>query len=266
MAAATNPVGEVGPKDILLRGLLTACHIFAGAIACVHLLLKMMRVTRMPTVLMECSVGSIGMLQEIWFGRVARDLISLALRSPLRDAAIRLVCAGPSIHATGACVLAVCHTPWQRLLANWCQHHNFALIPAAARWARHAGHAHVPWKYSGLRRLARHLRAGGRVVVIADSFDVPGGVALNFLGSKRMASRIAARLAELANVPLVAAIPAYRDGRVRFDVGAKFAAVKAPLSSLRLTTQLVAYVEQEIRRQPAVWGDALRIKRCVPRC
>jgi hypothetical protein len=266
MAVRTNLVDAVGRRDVLLRGLLTACHVFAGVIAGVHLLLKLMRVTRMPTVLAECSAGPMGVLREIWFGRVARDLISLALRSPLRDAAIRLVCAGPSIQATGACVLAVCHTPWQRLLANWCQHHHFALIPSAAKWARHAGHAHVPWKYSGLRRLARHLRAGGRVVVIADSFEVPGGVVLNFLGRKRMASRLAARLAELANVPLVAAIPAYRDGRVRFDVGATFATGKDPLSSLGLTTQLVAYVEKEIRRKPEVWGDALRIKRCVPRC
>jgi hypothetical protein len=103
----------------------------------------------------------------------------------------------------------------------------------------------------------RHLRAGGRVVVTADVFVEAGGISLRFLGKQRLASSVAARLAALAQVPLIAIVPVYRDKRLQVQVGATIVGGESLLESPEVTRQLLALFEAEMRKQPQAWGDTI---------
>jgi hypothetical protein len=250
----------VWPGDIALSCLLGVCSAFAHGAAALHSAAVQLRLAGISPLVIRSPDGVLPTLRQIWFGRFARELLSLALRSRLRAAAIARVSAGASTLARGSCIFAICHSPWQRLLATWCGERAFALLPAADRWARHAGAMHVAWGTEGLRRALRHLRSGGQVIVIADVFLHTGGVPVRFLDENRMANPFAARLAALAKVPVHAVIPAWHGQNLRLDVGATFTPAAADLGPERMAVELLGYFDRGLRMNPAAWGDIFHLR------
>ncbi|MBI1807517.1 MAG: hypothetical protein HYR76_10755 [Ignavibacteria bacterium] len=181
--------------------------------------------------------------------------MSLILRTPLRLGTLAIVdCTFPLAVETG-CIIAICHTPWARLLAEWCRVHDFALILAAGAWVQRTGHVNVPGGgLSGLRRLVRHLRTGGRAIVIADVFAGSRCCPVHFLGEDRIASTLPARLAAFAGVPLLAAVPQFQDGRVHLHGGIRLGVEVVRANQREVIQSLLTFFEGEIRRSPSVWG------------
>jgi hypothetical protein len=240
-----------------LRVALIACRWLAGPIAAAHALLCRARLVAASPVLGSAPGGLLRALHAAWFGRLARETLSLALRTAMRPAATGFVSPAVAAELAGPGVIAICHSPWTRLLAAWCGETHFALAPGPDRWAPRSGAAHVGFDRRGLRRLVTDLAHGGRVVVVADAFECVAGVATRFLGEERIVSCLAARLAALGHVPLVAVVPVLERGRVRVGDRATIRVAGEARSQQVATGRLIAFFDDQIRRRPWVWDGAL---------
>ncbi|NIN73425.1 MAG: hypothetical protein GTO46_16175 [Gemmatimonadetes bacterium] len=184
----------------------------------------------------------------------------LILRTFLRQAALdRVTYSLPSGHGSG-CVIAIFHMPWARLLASWCCDSNLALIVAGDVWVERAGQNVAPGGVRRLRRVIRHLRAGGRVVVMADFPRARRVCTVRFLGQEWHASTFPARLAACAGVPLLAWNPSLDRGRLQLAPGPAFAVGSLPEEQEAATRSVLAFFERTIRQSPALWSYSLRAR------
>jgi hypothetical protein len=191
---------------------------------------------------------------------LARESLVLILRTPLREVALDCVTCGLPPEYDSGCVIATFHMPWARLLALWCCESDFALIVAKHIWIQRAGVGVVPGGVRGLRRLIRHLRAGGRVVVMADFPRARRGYAIRFLSQEWLASSFPTRLAACAGVPLLAWDPSFDHGRLCVDPGPAFAVTSHPDEQEAVTRSVLACFERTIRERPALWSYSLRAR------
>jgi hypothetical protein len=81
------------------------------------------------------------------------------------------------------------------------------------------------------------------------------------LAEQQIVSRFPATLADVARVPIVAAVPAYENGRVHVSVGAIFGRAHARCERNGATGRLTEFFEKEICSRPAVWSDTLHVER-----
>lgn len=264
--AKTSPARDASKSPLgptCLGNALTACRFLSSWIASLHSLSVYAGHSRVSRCLSNCPDGLYRTLRDIWFTRLVRELLTPVLKTPLRGAALALVdCAPPANFANG-CVIAICHTPWARLLAEWCREREFALVLAGGVWVYRSGHLHVPGGVAGLRRLVRHLRDGGRAVVIADVFGRSRRCPVRFLGEDRLASLLPARLATLARVPLQAAVPSLQANRIHIRFGPRFTAGTSAVEQQTITQSLLSFFEREIRRRPALCNYILKAPRAV---
>ena len=68
--------------------------------------------------------------------------------------------------------------------------------------------------HNELLHIIRHLRYGGQVIIAADVFNKSNDQPAEILGKPGNLSLLPARLARIADVPLQAAVPILRNGRI----------------------------------------------------
>lgn len=247
-------------RPFCVCSLFAGCRVCAALVAALHSLLVRCRLADVSPLISAAPAGRARTLRDIWFARLARESLVLILRTFLRQAALdRVTYALPPSHESG-CVIAVFHMPWARLLASWCCDSDLALIVAGDVWVRRAGGSVVPGGVAGLRRVIRHLRAGGRVVVMADFPRARRGCTIRFLGQPWHASTFPARLAACAGVPLLAWNPSFDRGRLHLDPGPAFAVGSLSEEQEAVTRSVLAYFERTIRERPALWSYSLRLR------
>ncbi len=239
-------------ESICLGSVFTICQLLSIPIAVLHRLAVWVRLTHVSRYLSNSPDGLYNTLRDIWLTRLMRELFKLSMKMWLRGAALTLVNGTlPENRKTGY-VIAICHTPWFRLLAEWCRDRDFALVLVDGAWINRTGHVNVPGGVSGLRRLVRHLRSGGRAVVIADVFDRSRCCGVRFFEEKRLASLLPARLAALGRVPLHAVIPSLQAKQLHIRTGPLFIVGTSAVEQQTVTQGLLAFFEQEIRKRPAL--------------
>jgi hypothetical protein len=193
-------------------------------------------------------------LCNIWHVRLVRRMISFLVRTPLRRDILQLIDLNIPIDRYQGCIIMMCHTPWKRLLTEWCLEKNFALIIGTVkrtdrRWA-------ILREGAGsfeLHELVKYLDRGGRVIVMADVFNNLKNCPLKFLGNDYNASVFAERLAILAKVPILTIIAKFSNARIEFAEGPRFFTEGLKSTSTKLTAEIISFFEKEIGNDPAIF-------------
>ena len=201
------------------------------------------------------------MLKNIWCARLVRRLVSILVRSPFRGHTLRLVSCSISLPSDSGCVIAICHTPWKRLLVQWCLENDFALVVANGTWSGQKKLIQRQAKgFNDLRKVVRHLQQKGKVIVTCDNFNDLTNCPVKFFGNWSNASLVPARLARMAGVPLIAAIPILRNGTINIESGPRFY-LNNPISDLSAVTQdLISFLEAAITNTPDIWSPFVQTR------
>ena len=245
------------PRPAALRSLLWACDRCSRIVAFLHDVGIRGGWLRVAPCVRHAPGGLSRALREIWLSRLLRESLTFLLKTSFRATTLRLVDDSLVRGAGRGSVIAICHTPWARLLAEWCRVHDFALVIADGPWASRMGYVTGPGRgFSELRRVVRHLKTGGRVIVTADAFAGSRSSPVRFLQGERMVSLLPGRLALLAGVPLRPVVAHFADGSLRLRFGS-LPCARVP-SAKHFTQALLRFFEDEIRLRPAIWGDVLK--------
>jgi hypothetical protein len=245
---------------LCIHALFNACRLLSAQLAALHWLALRAGLCSTSTCLHRAPSGLYRTLERIWFTLALRRALILAVKTPLRGATLNLVNETIPAPLHGACIIAIPHSPWMRLLAEWCREREFALVLAGGIWTSRTTQVNVAGGVRGLRQAIRHLRAGGRVVVVADVFWGPRHCPVRFLGKNLPASLTPARLSALSGVPLQAVVPMLHDGRIHLDTGPGFVVAHHPAAQAAVTCSLLAFLERRIRQQPEIYNHILKIR------
>ena len=181
-------------------------------------------------------------------------MISFLVRTPLRRDILKLINVNIPIARYQGCIIVMCHTPWKRLLTEWCLEKKYALIIGKVkrtdrRWAIQREGAGL----SELYELLKYLELGGPVIVMADIFNNLKNCPLKLLGSEYNASVFAERLAILAKVPIFTVIAKLSNARIEFAEGPQFFTEGLKSTSTIITTEIISFFEKEIGNDPAIF-------------
>lgn len=234
---------------LLIYGLLSSI------IAHFHILAKEKNWTKIASSFAETSDGTYNTIRKIWMARMLRRSLSLFLRTPLRYGCMSLVDCKIELPHKSGCIIAICHTPWARLLAEWCRVNNFALVLVGGPWIQRTGQVNIPGGgVVGLRKLVRHLRSGGKVIVMGDNIGRSRCCSVNFFGKESLASVLPARLASITGVPLLAITPKLEDGLVNIQNGITIGTEVIYMGQNEVMQRIFSFFENEILCSPSIWA------------
>ena len=209
---------------------------------------------KVPSLILESPYNYKCTIREIWFSRILRRTLSLLVRSPLKKGTISLINNKLKLPSQTGCVIAIPHTPWSRLLAEWCKVNKFALVLVGGPWIKRTGSFNVPGGgFSGLKRTISHLRSGGCVIVIGDNIGRWRCCKIHFLGKDCFASFLPARIAESAGVPLLAIYPKFNDGMINIHNGFESRIEEIKADKQKVTQKVFDFFETEIRDKPSIY-------------
>ena len=231
------------------------CRFISHIITGLHYLLVRFRLLKIPVCILEAPGGLYKNLQKIWFSRLLKKLVSLWVRSPLRHYALRLVNFDFQIPGGKGLILVTCPTPWKRLLVRWLFENHYALIIDTGRSIQRRSRLKARRKgHNELAHIIRHLRFGGQVIIAADVFNKSAGQPAEILGKPGNLSLLPVRLARIAGVPLMAAVPQVRNGAIHIYPGPLYDAQIRYDEMGTLMQNLLGFFEKEIRKDPSIWS------------
>jgi len=245
-------------KPFFLTCCIAVCRYLSLVAAAVHYGLLSAGLMKVPLYIAHSGQNAFKNLRNIWHTRLVRRVISVSVRSPLRTSTLRLVNSNVPLPPGTGCVIAICHTPWKRLLVQWCLENNIGLVVGNGNWSHRKGRIQKKGRgFSDLRDIVNHLRHNGRIVIAFDCFSIcPNQCRLKFLGNYHNMSTLPARLAAIAGVPLITAIPRLRNGMIHIDSGPRFGVNKPDSDPGDVMQRLVSFLESEIRTDPGIWPGA----------
>jgi hypothetical protein len=231
------------------------CLFLSHIISVTHCFLVQIHVLEIPDCVRRAPGGIFINLQKIWFARLLKKIVSVWVRSPFYRNALKLVNFDIPIPDGRGLILVTCHTPWKRLMVSWFFENHYALILDTGHSAKRKNRLKNLRKgHNELFHIVRHLRYGGRVIIAADVFNKSNGQPAEIMGKQGNLSLLPARLARIAGVPLLAAVPILRNGRIDIQAG-PFIDHHIPYSDLQTVMQiLLGFFEFEIKRNPSVWS------------
>src|SRR5450755_404688 len=151
---------------------LLLCRIISHVIAGVHYFAVHVLYLKIPACIRHAPGGVYKNLQKIWLARYLKKVVSVWVRSPLRNQVLQLVKLDFKIPDNTGIVFVTCHTPWKRLLVQWFFQNHYALIIDTGKSAQRKDRLKNKRKgHSELLHIIRHLRYGGRIIIAADVFD-----------------------------------------------------------------------------------------------
>ncbi len=234
---------------------LILCRVPSTILAALHYFAVKSGGLNIPLPVRDAPGGLYKNLQKIWFARLLKKLVSVWVRTPFRDHAFRLVNFDFEIPVGRGMIFVTCHTPWKRLLVNWFFENHYALIIDNGNSIRRKARLHGKRKgYNELIHVIRHLRYGGRIVIAADTFDKSTDLPSQILGKPGHLSLLPARLARIAGVPLLIAIPQLRNDGIHIYAGPLYnpPAREAELGNLMQT--MLVFLENQIKKDPSIWS------------
>ena len=212
-----------------------------------------------PVYLAKLPAKRFTTLRLVWQARLVRRLVSFLVRTPFKRSLLALVSFRVSLPSHQGCILVTCHSPWKRLLVQWCLEKRFALLIGGGKWTD--GRRHVQRQGRGLvelRELVKYLQGGGRVVIKAEVFNGLNDCPVTFLGKRCNASRFAERLAILASVPIQTVVIKLSNTAVEFSASPRFLTNGIRGKSTAITRQILSFFEAEIERNPAVLANYVK--------
>ena len=243
--------------NAIFAALLGLCRALSWPLGTLHAVLSCAGIVRLPRAVALSGATPEAALRQCWFTKLAREVLPWVLSSPLRAGAFARIGFEARGFPPQGCVVATLHSPWTRLLSQWAADQSIALVLVRHGWSRDLRGAAVDANNRGLRRMLKHLRRGGIVVVAIDAFPEHGGCAVAFLGEPRRAPTLAARLARKAAVPLVAMVPTWQDDQLRL-VAAPPVMVREGCDEAAATRRAIAFIDRCVREDPARWNESVR--------
>lgn len=241
----------------LFDALLCTSHIASWPAGAVHAAIAALGLVSLPHVIVLSHGARFSVLRRCWFAKGMRELLPFVLEGPARAAAMQRVRFEPPIPSGTGCVLATLRSPWIKLLSERCRELHAGRVLVRGGRSRQWREAAIAADREGLRSMIAHLRQGGRLFVAMEAFADGNGCPVHFLGERRQASLLPARLAQAANVPLMAAFPVERAGYIEFDYGPR-ASVHGRDDLVAATTAVMGYLERCVLDDPASWNESLR--------
>lgn len=218
-----------------------------------HVLLIKSKWIKISDIIFNSPEGYKKILQRIWFTRMMRRLLSLTLRTPFRSKVIKLVNNKLTLPELG-CIIAIPHTPWAKLLAEWCRSNNFAMVFAGGPWIKRTGHLNVSnASLSQIRKLVSHLNSKKYVVIIGDNENRSRCCQVSYFGKKCNASLLPVRLAALTNVSIVTVIPAFSNMQINLQNGTTIEADAIITNKQDAVQRIFSYYESEIYASPSIY-------------
>ena len=205
-------------KPLYLRILILICQILAAITAAVYYFLFRIRFLKISSVIINAPHGLYKNLREIWSVRLLRRTTSVLVRTPLRKHVLHLINFQANSIVPGS-VIVSSHTPWARLLTQWCVENKYAMIVGWGPWPKRASIAKHATGIREVRNLANHLLSGGRIIIMADIFNELNNCPVKFFEKPCNASLFPLRLAKIANTSLVTVMPVLKDETVQIHKG-----------------------------------------------
>jgi hypothetical protein len=110
-----------------LKVLIFVCRLLSIDIAIIHVLFVKIRFLKVSSIISNAPGNLYKKLQWIWFVRCFRRCLSVLVRTPFRKDVLGLINFNPDSIHPGSIVVS-CHTPWARLITQWCVENNYAMI------------------------------------------------------------------------------------------------------------------------------------------
>lgn len=243
-------------RKLLYQGLLYfPCLITSLLLAAIHWFFFHINLVLIPDCIKQAPGGTWVNLHKIWFARIFKKIISVWVRSPFSHFALKLVNFNIPVPAGKGLILVTCHTPWKRLLVRWFSENQYALIIDTGRSAERKSRLKKLRKgHNELLHIIRFLRYGGRVIIAADVFNKSNDQPAEIMGKTGNLSLLPARLARIAGVPLLAAVPILQHGKIDVQTG-PLIDHQIHFGDMRSTMQtLLRFFELEIRKNPSIWS------------
>ncbi|WP_026899294.1 lysophospholipid acyltransferase family protein [Daejeonella oryzae] len=245
-------------KPLFLRAGIASCSYFSKIIAALHYYSGKAGFLIIPKCIGSSPAVMYKNLQSIWIIRLFRPLISVLIRTALKKDILRLVDFQLSL-PDGGCVIVTCHTPWARLLVQYCLENYYSLIISGNKSNKQA--YQIQKKGKGiieLRHLVNHLQGGGKLILMIDVFNNLDTCPLQFLNTNCNISLLPARLARIANVPLQAILPVFQHGNICIHSGPTLYPNILNTDLPGDMQTLLVFFEQEIMKNPSVWSGFVR--------
>jgi hypothetical protein len=234
------------------------CRLFSNTIAALHYCIVRAGLLRIPLCIYHAPGGMYKNLCKIWFSRVFRRTVSVLIRTPFRSKVLQLVDITFPVTDEG-CVITMCHTPWSRLLTQWCLKNDFAMIITGNKWNQRTSKIRRNGKgFIELRQIIHHLRSGGKIIVMADLFNNLKNCSSVFLDCHCNVSLLPVRIAKIAKVPVIAAVPELCGNSIKASYGPRFDFRNSTTELSSVMQTFLYFFETEIRRNPSIWSVFVR--------
>lgn len=230
------------------------CNLIAHACTSIHFFLIHIRIVAKPEYFKNIHSVIYKPLFSIWQTRIVKRMISILIRSPLRMGILKLVNFSIPLPIDSGCIIIICHTPWKRLLIQWCIENNFCLIIADGKWKTNRG---GKFQRSGtgvseLRNIIKFLQNKGRLIMTADNFNALNNFPVKFLGMNLNAGLLPTRFARIANVSLHYAIPVFNKGNLYFKHNPPLESESFMQNKNLVIENFLNSLENEIKLNPIV--------------
>jgi hypothetical protein len=245
-------------KPIYLSICIPLCNLLSYGCAGIHYWLVSAGIFKIDPYILVPRTEIFKKLRNLWYTELVRRMISVLVRSFLRPGILGLVNFNIPLPANSGCILTICHTPWKRLLVQWCLDNNFAIIVAydkktdKRKLVLRAGTG-----FKELREIMNCLKQNGRIIMVADTFNHLDNCQVKFLDKDRNVSLLPVRLAKIAEVPLILAIPVLINGTVHIEPGPPFDLATLNADYSTAMQKVISLMESEIRKCPWIWVHAL---------
>ncbi|CAN5226733.1 hypothetical protein BH09BAC2_BH09BAC2_10840 [soil metagenome] len=233
--------------------LLKICRAISYFFAGMHNLMIKIGFVNPPVYCFKIQQKRYRTLHRIWYAKLVRRIFSFLIRTPLRRNILKLINFNVALPGDKGCIILTCHSPWKRLLAQWCLEQKFGLLIGGGKWTDQR--RIIQRQGSGvieLRELVKYLQSGGRVIIKAEVFNALNDCPVTFLGKNYNASLFAERLAILTKVPIHTIIAKLSDTTFNFTAGPQFSTVGLKSGSTTMTAEIISFFEKEIEMNPEI--------------
>jgi hypothetical protein len=232
----------------------TICRLLSFVSAGINYCMISADILKTPVYLLNARKKKYKHLCNIWYTRIVRRMISVLVRSPLRSSTLRIVNFNIPLPSNSGCIIVICHTPWKRLLVQWCLEKKFAFIISSIKLTRNEKLVRSNGTgFKELRNIVKYMRLNGRVVLAADIFNNLKNCPVKFLGNYHNASLLPVRLARIAEVPLIVAIPSLQNRTINFLHYPEFYINVTEQNSSFVIQDIISFLETEINKNPSIW-------------
>jgi len=242
-------------KSIIIQLCIRLTQFFSKPLARIHTYAVKAGIVNIPDCICNAPGGMNKNLQKIWNARLLKKAVSVLVRSPLRLKTIQLINLAFLLPVHSGSVIVTCHTPWKRLIVQWLSENKYGILIDSGESAKRAKYFRTKRNnYNEFLGIVRHLRNGGHIIIAADVFDQSTNCPACIMGKYGNLSLLPARLARLADVPMITVIPALRNGSIQLAEGVRLNMKISESDTIPVMQKFLAHFENEIKTDPSVWS------------